>query len=409
MFSTQQSLQKPFLTLYSECLAKHPHPKIYYERGMVLFHEGKNIDSIEDIKKFISYAEENKYEEFLTSELYLQEGKLFSELLSYDEAIKALTKAISKDKANKEAYFERAIAYFETGNFEKALSDYLASGIQPEKVNPKKIGQIDYLAFGKGMTTGILKGGYDGTVEFVPSLLSSFRGLSRGVWTCVSSPMQVSKDMVNCANACLEFIKDNSIKEIIGKIVPELQECLNKWNELDDQTKGHYIGYVIGKYGIDIFIGSGSLKAIQLYRNLRRANAIMTLETAALSPKNAKEILSQCAKEWKIREDLLKNGNLKIQWDKQGKHIPGHKNYVAEINKSIFENKNPQKLIEQYAGTGKKIGGEIAGKPGYKEIVNFEESIGYFVENETGKTTSTTWGSIHYAKDGVHIVPRRPR
>jgi hypothetical protein len=34
--------------------------------------------------------------------------------------------------------------------------------------------------------------------------------------------------------------------------------------------------------------------------------------------------------------------------------------------------------------------------------------IGYAVDEATGESTATTWGKIHYAKDGVHIVPTEP-
>ena len=335
------------------------------------------------------------------------EGRLLSESLSYDEAIVALTKAIAKDPQNFEAYFERAIAYFEAGDFQKALADYLASGIRPRAIDPKQL-NFDASKFGQGIALGVLKGSKDSVVEFVPSLLSSLRGISRGIWMFVSDPISVSQDMVECANACLEFIKEATVKELICELVPELQECLNKWDALDEYTKGQLIGYVIGKYGVDIFIGSGSIKAIQLYRNLRRANALMTLETAALSPKHAKEIMAQCAKEWKLRENLLKSDNLKIQWDKQGKHIQGHKNYVAEKNKSIFTHKNPQKLIKDFAGTGLKDSSSLPGIPGYKEVVDFGEVIGYDVHPQIyGHMTPTTWGKIHYSKDGL-LVHCRP-
>ena len=51
----------------------------------------------------------------------------------------------------------------------------------------------------------------------------------------------------------------------------------------------------------------------------------------------------------------------------------------------------------------------IAGEAGYKEVVNFHEFIGYTVSLETGEKIPTTWGKIHYAKTGVHIVPTTPR
>ena len=371
LIDVEDSIQRPFLKLYNQCLQKHPHPKIYYERGMVLFHQGDTLDSLEDIRRFIAYAEKNHYNDLLTSDLYLKEGRLLSECFSYDEAIVALTRAIEKDAANKDAYFERAIAYFETGDFSKALSDYLASGIRPKKIDPKKVGRFNSITFGQGIALGMLKGGQDSVTEFVPSLLSCFRGISRGIWAFVSSPLESSQEMVDCAHTCLEFIKDNTTKEMLCKLVPELQECLKKWDQLDDYTKGKYIGYVVGKYGVDIFIAAGSVKAIQLYRNLRRANALMTLETASISPKLAQEILTQAAKEEATRKAIFKSSNLKIHWDRQGKHIPGKHNY--QPGKSIFEHPDPQRLVNEFAGTGRRLNHSIPGKPGYKEGVDFKE------------------------------------
>ncbi len=45
---------------------------------------------------------------------------------------------------------------------------------------------------------------------------------------------------------------------------------------------------------------------------------------------------------------------------------------------------------------------------GYQELVNFEEHIGYAVQEGTGKRTATQWGVIHYAREGIHIVPTLP-
>ena len=49
------------------------------------------------------------------------------------------------------------------------------------------------------------------------------------------------------------------------------------------------------------------------------------------------------------------------------------------------------------------------GVAGYQELVNFGEMVGYTVDRDTGKRFATTWGKIHYAKDGVHVVPAAPR
>jgi len=300
ILESQNEIQDSFLDLCTKCLKKHPHLKIYYERGMVLFNQGDNLVALDDIRKLITYAEKHKYHEFLTSNLYLQEGQLLNESLSYDDAIIALTKAIEKDPKNQEAYFERAISYFEIGDFSKALSDYLASGIHTKTADHVLVGKLKYINFGQGIIRGIWKGGQDSVTEFVPSLLSCYRGISRGVWAFVSNPIIVSHDFINSACACIEYIKNHTQKEKLSKLVPEIQACLSRWNHLDDELKGIHIGHVIGKYGIDIFLGAGSVKAMRLYRDLRRANVVMTLETAVVSPKLANEILEQT-----IREEAL--------------------------------------------------------------------------------------------------------
>jgi len=148
-----------------------------------------------------------------------------------------------------------------------------------------------------------------------------------------------------------------------------------------------------------------SLKAVKLYTDLRKVNHIMTLEALA-SPSTTQKILSEAGKQWAHREMVLKNGTLKINWGKQGKHIIGDKNYITNSNKSIWgcSVEKTQSLIDTYAGTGRRARNslvEIPGKAGYQEVVNFDK--------ETGKSLATTWGKIHYAKNGIHIVPYLPK
>ncbi len=87
---------------------------------------------------------------------------------------------------------------------------------------------------------------------------------------------------------------------------------------------------------------------------------------------------------------------------RQGKHIVGHNNY--QKGKSVFNGTtaDAQNLIKKYSGTGRKQGAN-------KEIVDFKKTIGKYVDPTTGKSYDTTMGTIHYSKDGAHIVPARPK
>lgn len=82
------------------------------------------------------------------------------------------------------------------------------------------------------------------------------------------------------------------------------------------------------------------------------------------------------------------------------KHILGRKNYGSSGTKSTLEHSNPQALVDKNAHPGMAV---------YKEMVDFGEFIGYFVDKDTGEKIATSWGVIHYAKDGTHIVPAKPK
>lgn len=91
-----------------------------------------------------------------------------------------------------------------------------------------------------------------------------------------------------------------------------------------------------------------------------------------------------------------------INEGKQGKHIPGHNNFIpgrSELTISINEANN---LVATYSGKGEPLGDS-------KERVDFGRIIGNYVDPDTGTKHPTTMGIIHYSKSGMHIVPARPR
>ncbi|MBU8727862.1 T7SS effector LXG polymorphic toxin [Bacillus pumilus] len=98
---------------------------------------------------------------------------------------------------------------------------------------------------------------------------------------------------------------------------------------------------------------------------------------------------------------------VKVKPGAQEKHISDAPNYKQEIangkKKSIFygDNKKAQELLDKHAGTG-----HIPSKG--REVVKFDQKIGKAYDLETGKYIETDRGTIHYSKDGAHIVPTKP-
>ena len=91
-----------------------------------------------------------------------------------------------------------------------------------------------------------------------------------------------------------------------------------------------------------------------------------------------------------------------IHMGKQGKHMPSHNNYLR--GRSILS-EDPGRLAD-FAGKGQQVGRVRVGLPGSRERVDFGRVIGDYVRD--GVATPTTKGIVHYAKDGIHIVPAAP-
>ena len=91
-----------------------------------------------------------------------------------------------------------------------------------------------------------------------------------------------------------------------------------------------------------------------------------------------------------------------IHSGKQGKHIPGHKNYQSGKSILTISMSEAQRLVSQYSGKGTPVSPN-------KERVDFGHVIGQFVDPKTGDSMDTTVGIIHYSQSGTHIVPAMPR
>lgn len=386
-----------FLKIYDNCIRVHQHPTAIYERGRICFDRGDTEGFVNDIFTLIEMGHE------ATPEVNFELGKAYNDANLFNHAIKILSEVIQKKPQLKEAYFERAIAYFETGNLQLSLEDYLNYGIRPTFL---KDHDHKHFLFSVGLGLGCVKGGFDSAIHFVPSLLSTEYGLGKGLWALSSDPIGVSKELIEETFNCIEFIRNNLSSELLVALVPELQECIQIWDQLDEEKKGYYLGYVIGRYGIDALICGASTRAIQVYRNLKRANTLLTLETASLSQSNA-DALAKASEEYFIfRQEYKKKCKLHI--GQQEKHILGSNNFEVGKGELIISVEHLEEIIPIKLGEGIPTRFTF-GEAGYKEVVEFDEIIGIHVVEKTGERFPTPIGEIHYNKNGeFHVVPVSP-
>lgn len=386
---------------YNLCLQNHQPQEnqqrgnAHYQRALIFFDQGDICSALSDMYAVINLG--------ASSEMQLALGQTYNDANQFLHAIKVLSELLEKEPKNKEAYFERALAYFEIGDFSKSMDDYLASSIRPTLLRDQGL-KYKHLKFSLGIGTGILKGSFSSVYDFAPSLLSAFHGLSTGLWAFASDPIGLSVEFVEAAHEIIEFIKENATTELIANLIPELKECIQQWENLDEQTKGHYLGYVIGHYGLDCLIWKGSLQTVRAFQRLKRANSTLIFETACLSSKQAEEILVGAKKFWQTREEYKAKCFLHI--DKQNKHIRHTHNFELGRSEITIPLEKLEALAQKKLGQGIPEKGMHLGEIDYKEIVNFGEEIGLVISKEEELLGPTTWGKIHYGKNGgYHIVP----
>jgi hypothetical protein len=96
-----------------------------------------------------------------------------------------------------------------------------------------------------------------------------------------------------------------------------------------------------------------------------------------------------------------------IEWDKQGKHVPGHRNHMQDRSTITISKEELSTLLKDKIGKGDPVAGE-KGYAGYKERVDFGEIIGTYKNDDGTIVIPTTKGNIHYSIRGIHVVPARP-
>ncbi|NGX42073.1 MAG: hypothetical protein K940chlam7_00349 [Chlamydiae bacterium] len=360
-----------FLEMYEESLSFHPTAEIQSEINFIelLYSPERDIKvsscqkenesqhfsgetKIDIFKKRLnkrfkvkeSVSDSNSLPDWLISDYWLYEGIRCNNLFLHSEAITYLTAAIEKDPSNVEAYQERIHAHFEMGNLSLAIEDYnklkhlevrkkeisfnkLGYVVKNDSdqgnyvVNPKPKVMVDYSG---GFCIGIARGSSVAVVEFVPSTWSCCKGILHGLWSFACSPVEVSKDLINTSYELVEYLKENTARECLEAVVPELKDLCVNWDTLSDYDRGNKTGYIIGKYGVDILAPGAVMKGVKKYRQLKRLNSMFTVECCVVSEAKKAKILEASSRHSAIRttvSDLAKTGKI----------IPGNANVIPHV------------------------------------------------------------------------------
>lgn len=116
----------------------------------------------------------------------------------------------------------------------------------------------------------------------------------------------------------------------------------------------------------------------------------------------------QATRNYDIIKEKIARGeiNLRINTGHQKKHIQSDKGYVEGKSYLYGSIDDAQQLVNRYSGTGiPKF--DKKGRWTQKEFVTGTEYIGVYRSLDTGEESKTRRFSIHYGKNGTHIVPAK--
>ena len=395
--------------IYKDCLMRHRCLRTYYEYGLLCQSQQKYWKSAFLMSQYIQRLKESGADSSSTVDSYINLSDSYQLMLQYDKAIETLTEAIQKYPDKKELYVRRVTAYFELGRTDEAIQDFMTANLE-ELLAPDPSRVIESKAFVKGASMGLGKG----IREFPYSCLYSLRGAGQLLWAGVTNPIGVPSALMNDLHTFTEVLRRGDFGEVLEQVAPELQALATSWDSLPRDDRWEKLGFAFGKYGFDLLTSLGSRKVCEKLIKLKSTNTLCNVK-ALTSPDGKGPVSSTAEQIAKKRSDFF--SQTKIQWDKQGKHIDGHnsrKTLTSEDLRtySLLTHRNPEELLKNHAGKGepRPIRGKHPWETGYKEDVNFGQTIGVWKSKVTKDTKETSWGRIHYDKDGTaHIVPIQPR
>lgn len=382
------------------CLEHHQWAGAFYNRGLVNFSQGQIHEALEDVRQFIDGLKDSE-KETLSSDIYLNEGIIQSEVNLYHDAITALSKAIERDPKNKSAYFERAAAYFETGEFDSALKDYLASGMRSSLEEPSVSFSKDYAV---GLVEGIKKGISE---EFGDGLPIWSPMLSVGLWALTSTPSLHAK-LISGVLAC---ITATGAYLAADQISSELRDLVTNWDQLAQKERGEISGYLIGKYGIDIFFMAGSAKMMKAYQDLKKANNILTFEMMLLQEDQVTFCKNRYKKIEKRRKDSeyvqkyfgrnsFPEQEIRDNLKKMGYYIPPRPSGIPEDYLTCYSNKG---CGIKYINPKDPINTHIRIMPGNPNSPNPKQQKDYVIDVRKGKALKKGGGFISQKDPEAHI------
>jgi len=290
-----------YTAIFDQCIANHQAPASYFERSRIHYEWGDAIDCIEDIKTLFEVCPPEYISEELSSKLERTKGYAECEIGLYDEAILTLSNYMKNHPHHERDYLERAIAYFETGQLDQAIEDFARSGFSTSPIPPDWKDDLDLVT---GFTLGLGKGGFDSVVDTLIFTETTLTNLPQGLWALATKPKEVSRAVCQAFEHAIQYIKEEGPGGVLYQMFPEAQELVKGGDQLSYSRQGELMGIIAGKVGMEFALLKGTKKGVQIFRELREANASLTLNRLSKSLE-ARQIISAHQEAWRGKTAAL--------------------------------------------------------------------------------------------------------
>lgn len=169
----------------------------------------------------------------------------------------------------------------------------------------------------------------------------------------------------------------------------DLKDFLEKNNLIRDTSREFSLGF--GR--------STSQRAAAISRNVEnKANKVYNLGS---TENNVKAYIKDAPLKAKLSTEYDLGKYKESKWEE---HNPKSPKYIDGKSQITVSREEAEQLIKKYAGTGALLRNKKTGAWEHKELIHSDKIIGKVYGTEE-KWVNTKTFTIHYSKNGVHIVP----
>lgn len=266
---TEQALQKYDLAIH----AGYDDPKVYFHRAKAYFCLHQFDKALEDATRVLKADADNTECYKLRGLISLSKHQDLEAYADFRMALRTSTSALDSDSPinnnanqanNSFLKLNAAGTMFQSGDLVTSLDGlsiympFLESQLTfSEKSLLKKMGQIQFDVFGRGLAAGLIDGGAETLKELGPFLAN-----------ILFHPIETTEELLTAIQFLFSKALEEEWETVFEALAPELKELLSKWDQIEDYHKGRLTGLFIGKNGVAALTALGAVKTCSKLKNV---------------------------------------------------------------------------------------------------------------------------------------------